>query len=237
MVMFLVITLLLIISVIIMFYMLKKTCKELNKKSKQYFTKKGQEYLDEIKVEKEEIKQNEEIKYEDSEKKETFVCVNNDSEYEIKNLFEIVQKVNEKFDINYEDIIKKFLNENVDLHDSERYDKLNKMKSYIDNIGLYDILTNEDHDFLEKIKSDLGAIDSEIMSFYLEGKNKFDIQDFVNYVENEIERSNPLVFVYVGDKDMNFDHLGNNIKTIYTKGIYKGIRIVYKNCMYDYSLS
>ena len=237
MVMFLVITLLLIISVIIMFYMLKKTCKELNKKSKQYFTKKGQEYLDDIKVEKEETTQNEDTKNEDNEKKETFVCLNNDSEYEIKNLFEIVHKVNEKFDINYEEIIKKFINENVDLQINEKYDKLSKMKSYIDNIGLYNILTNGEPNYLDKLKSDLGAIDKDIMSFYLEGKTKFDIQDFVNYIENEMERNNPLVFIYVGDKDMNFDHLGNNVKTIYSKGIYKGIRIVYKNCMYDYSLS
>ena len=35
----------------------------------------------------------------------------------------------------------------------------------------------------------------------------------------------------------NYDYLSKYVKTVYSKDIYKGIRIVYRNKIYDYSLN
>ena len=39
------------------------------------------------------------------------------------------------------------------------------------------------------------------------------------------------------DKNENYDYLSDNIKTIYSTDIYKGIKIKYQNKIYDYSLN
>ena len=58
-----------------------------------------------------------------------------------------------------------------------------------------------------------------------------------NYLDFEIGKYDPNVYVYVGDKSVNYDKLDKRIKTIYNSKIYKGIKIVYKNILYDFSLS
>ena len=63
------------------------------------------------------------------------------------------------------------------------------------------------------------------------------IDNFMNYLEELIDLNNPTILVYVGNKEENYDHLSKYIKTKYTKDIYRGIRIIYKNKMYDFSLS
>ena len=49
--------------------------------------------------------------------------------------------------------------------------------------------------------------------------------------------NNPTITVYVGDKNESYDNLSKYIKTIYSKDIYKGIKIKYQNKIYDYSLN
>ena len=62
-------------------------------------------------------------------------------------------------------------------------------------------------------------------------------EEFINYLDFEIGKYDPNVYVYVGDKSVNYDKLDKRIKTIYNSKIYKGIKIVYKNILYDFSLS
>jgi hypothetical protein len=47
----------------------------------------------------------------------------------------------------------------------------------------------------------------------------------------------PTIYVIVGGEDENYDKLDDRIKTIFDDRVYKGIKIIYKNKLYDYSLS
>ena len=85
--------------------------------------------------------------------------------------------------------------------------------------------------------SHLRLIDEDIYNEFFLGKDEFNIEDFINYLDFEIGKYDPNVYVYVGDKSVNYDKLDKRIKTIYNSKIYKGIKIVYKNILYDFSLS
>ena len=60
---------------------------------------------------------------------------------------------------------------------------------------------------------------------------------FIDYITELLDLNSPRVLVYVGKKDENYDYLSKYIKTVYSRDIYKGIKIVYRNKIYDYSLN
>ena len=63
------------------------------------------------------------------------------------------------------------------------------------------------------------------------------MNDFLEYLEVEIRKSDPVIYIEVGDKDLNYDQWDARIKTVYNDKIYKGIRIRYQDKLYDYSLT
>ena len=208
----------LILMTLAIFFLLKYEVKKMNEKAKVYFTLKTQEYTSDV-LEKEPkaviIKNIEEEKKE-KEKSTSVIYVDQKDDYVID---------------------KKFIKENVNNQDSYHYDKLIEMKDYINKVGIYNIVVNDDSNFIQDIKSHLRLIDEDIYNEFFLGKDEFNIEDFINYLDFEIGKYDPNVYVYVGDKSVNYDKLDKRIKTIYNSKIYKGIKIVYKNILYDFSLS
>ena len=237
MVTFIVISVLLLVCIALTFIVLNKFTKDVNNEAKKYFTKKGQEYIDEIKKEEKEENNKELETNIVSEKNDTFICVEDKNKYEINNLFELMKDVDQKFNLNYEKIIKVFAEQEISPLEKERYERLLKIKKYIEQVGVYNLVTTEDvkmiDDFIENVKK----IDSKVYNDFQYSRKKFKIQEFSNFIDNELEKYDPNVYVLVGSKQMNYDYIGKNVKTVYNKKIYKGIKIIYRNSMYDYSLS
>ena len=67
-------------------------------------------------------------------------------------------------------------------------------------------------------------------------KKKFNIIKLSNELENLISLENPSIYIYVGNKNENYDKLHKNIQTKYDENIIEGIRIEYKGKIYDYSI-
>ena len=63
------------------------------------------------------------------------------------------------------------------------------------------------------------------------------IENFVIYLDQLVDLNSPKVVILVGSKHENYDHLSEYIETKYNDKIYRGIKIVYKNRVYDFSLS
>lgn len=229
----------LILMTLAIFFLLKYEVKKMNEKAKVYFTLKTQEYTSDV-LEKEPkavIVKNIEEEKKEKEKSTSVIYVDQKDDYVIDNLFSVMKHVDDKFSIDPISIIKKFINENVNNQDSYHYDKLIEMKDYINKVGIYNIVVNDDSNFIQDIKSHLRLIDEDIYNEFFLGKDEFNIEDFINYLDFEIGKYDPNVYVYVGDKSVNYDKLDKRIKTIYNSKIYKGIKIVYKNILYDFSLS
>ena len=93
------------------------------------------------------------------------------------------------------------------------------------------------NDGVYKYTDDLRLIDEDIFMEYYSGKDVFEVEEFCNFLDYEIGKCDPTIYVYVGNTKSNYDKIDKRIKTIYSDDIYKGVKIVYLNKMYDFSLS
>lgn len=235
MTMFLVICFLLIICILIIFLVLKKAFNDVSVKAKSYFVKVVQDHADTIKVE-EEKKHQEEKPKDLKEKKDLVLCVDNNNHYEINDLFDIVKNVEDKFNINYEKIIGYFVDHNQNDKDFTKYQNLCKIKMKIEEVGVFNILTSSNKNIMGQLIQFIKNSDVSVYQDYFVNRKKFDLQEFLSFLENEINKYDPHIYVLVGNKAINYDYLGENVKTIFNDKIVKGIRVIYKNVMYDYSL-
>ena len=111
------------------------------------------------------------------------------------------------------------------------------LSDYILDLGVYQILTTNEENFIENVEREIEKIDHKIYHRYIMMNDEFEIEDFLNYVENEMGTCDPTIYVIVGGEEENYDRLDDRIKTIFDDRVYKGIKIIYKNKLYDYSLS
>ena len=231
----------------VLFFLVKKEIDDINNKCKVYFTRKAQEYTDSINREEKndssedtnDAKEVKGIKEENKNAKTSVVYVEKKANYEINDLLKIMKKIDDKFDVNNINIIKSFIKSYVsdDENKLSRYKSLQEMKKFIDKIGIFNIITNDDEELVDRIIKHLTLIDEDIFMEFYSGKDIFEVEEFCNFLDYEIGKCDPTIYVYVGSNKKNYDEIDKRIKTIYSDDIYKGIKIVYLNKLYDYSLS
>ncbi len=232
-----------------MFFVLRKTVKTINNQTKLYFVDKLQEY-DHLITEKEAQLEtiDKEIKDKESQREEkelssdnsnyefdyNIIDLINKTRYQDKNIYTLNKKIDEKFDLDYEGIIKKFIS-CIKENNQFNFCKNIKNKFTSENIYLLKSLPNNLKE--EKIKELLNDQEYKIYSLYKEINKENNVDGFIDYLNELIDLNNPKIIVYVGDKNENYDHINENVKTIYKDDIYKGIKIKYQNKIYDYSLN
>lgn len=247
---FIIVSLIIAFLVFLMFIILRKTVRIVNSQTKSYFVNKLQGY-DEIIAEKENklqeidelIKNREKGIKEDNNKElskggyvfdKNVIDLLNETKYQDKNVLEINKLIDEKFVVNYEELIKDFLSlsdENTDYEfclnlrgkfDSDTIYRLKSMMIDDREIEIKKMLTNKEYKVYEAFK--LIVMDNSI-------------ENFIDYLDQLVDLNNPRITILVGSKSENYDHLSENIKTIFNDKIYRGIKIIYKNRVYDFSLS
>lgn len=237
------------ILVVLMFFVLKTTVKKINKQTKQYFVDKAQEYDYMIDEKLEKLSQiNQELKEKELNKEEENNSINsanyefdyriidllNKTKYQDKNIFEINKMIDEKFDIDYVGIIKEFIS-NID--DNGAYQFVINLRSKFNSDIIYKLKILSDEEQVELLNKNLNDKELEIYKAYLKINKKHDLDSFIDYLNELVDLNTPNITIYVGNKTENYDYLSKHIKTIYSKDIYKGIKIIYKNKIYDYSLN
>lgn len=232
-----------------MFLILKKTVKVVNSQTKTYFVDKLQAY-DSLIDEKEqklneidELLKNKELslKSEDKNIKKdgyefdyNIIDLFNSTEYQNKELLKITKLIDEKFDFNHEKVIKEFLKciKNVDKYEF----CINLRNKFTSNV-IYDVKTLLEEEIDDYMKNLLNNNEFEVYLLFKDLNGKFIIEDFIDYLDRLVELNNPMIIIYVSNKKENYDYLSKYIKTIVSDDIYSGIKIVYKNKVYDFSLS
>ena len=232
-----------------MFVILKKTVRIVNSQTKSYFVNKLQGYDDLIRDKESKLSEIDEL-IKDKEKgiKEdnthndvktgyafdtNVIDLLNSTQYQDKNIFELNKKIEEKFIINYEDLLKDFLS---NIKDNNKYDFTLKLRNKFtpDEIYKIETLLPEERDkYLKELLTDEEYKVYEIFVI----SNKFNMVDFIDYLNRLIELNNPTVTVLVPNKNINYDYIDSKIKTKVSDNIYRGIKIIYKNKVYDFSLN
>lgn len=242
--------LVIVVLVLFMFFILKGTVKKINTQTKLYFVDKLQEYdyLINQKEEKlnlinQEIREKEELRVPDSvdAKKKTYefdyqiIDLLNKTKYQDKNIFEINKSIDEKFNIDYIGLLKSFLDKVVD---DETYQFCVNFRNKFTSDVVYQLKIMDLDKQSEYLREFLDESEYYIYELYLSRALKdSSVDGFLDYLNELMDLNSPNVLVYVGSKAINYDHLSKYIKTIYSKDIYKGLRIIYRKRIYDYSLN
>ena len=248
-ILFIVAIVIVFILVILMFIILRNTVKKINSQTKLYFVDKLQEYDYMIDDKLEQLNQiNEEIKEKELKREEKDTSANskhydfdyriidllNKTVYQDKNYFELNKEIDEKFQMDYVALIKEFLNR---IKDDGAYQFCINLRNKFTSDEIYKLkimLPLEQEEYLKKF---LDEDEYKIFVIYQKLNKNYSIDGFLDYLDELVDLNNPSILVYVGKKDENYDYLSKYIKTIYSKDIYKGIKIIYRKKIYDYSLN
>ena len=232
-----------------MFLILKKTVKIVNSQTKSYFVNKLQNYdnLIEAKENKlneiEELIKNREIglkeeKEENKGKEYNFdtdvIDLLNQTKYQDKNVFELNKKIDEKFIINYEELIKDFLSFT---DDNKAYEFCLNLRNKFDSDTIYKFKTIIPSKLDEAYREYLNDREYSVYEAFKLVTVQNTIENFIDYLDRMKELNSPYIKILVGSRNENYNYLSEYIETIFSSKIYRGIKIIYKNKIYDFSLS
>ena len=238
-----------IVLVSILFFSLRSTVKRIDINTKKYFIDKLQDYdylIEEKKkvlneLEKR-IEKNKEIISKET-NVEKIVCSSENDEYygELnipkymeENLFEKYKAIKEKFSFDEEGLVIDFIN-NIEGNDSRDYFLLSKIRKMFDNKKIYEILKLRIKDQKKYISDMLSENEFIILEKYIKLDN-VKINTLITKLDMVLEKNAPVLYVYTGEKNKNFDYISPIIKTEYDETINEGIKINYKGIIYDFSL-
>ena len=237
-----------ILLVVAMSLILKNAVKTIDDKSKSYFVDKLKEYdylidekekkLSELESELEKRKNGLKDNIEGASKPSydfdtSIIDLLTETSYLDKNIFEINKRIEEKFIINYEDLIKDFLS---NIKDDNRYDFCLNLRNKFTPEEIYKIEIMLDEDREKYLKEFLTKEEYMVYEIFI-SSNRFNMEDFIDYLNRLIELNDPTVTVLVPSKNVNYDYIDSKIKTKVSDNIYRGIKILYRNKVYDFSLN
>ena len=121
--------------------------------------------------------------------------------------------------------------------DSKDYNFCLNLREKFDSELIYRLKSMMDSDKEEELKKILTAKEYKIYEAFKVIIDDKSIESFVVYLDQLVDLNSPKVVILVGSKHENYDHLSKYIETKYNDKIYRGLKIVYKNKVYDFSLS
>ncbi len=236
--------------VFIMFQILKKTVSIVNEQTKSYFVNKLQGYDDIIREKENKLHEiSESIKDKEKGIKEEnnnsqvinnyafdteVIDLFNSTKYKDKSIFELNKRIDEKFVVNYEELVRDFLSF---CDDSKDYEFCYNLRHKFDSEIIYQFKSLLPSEVDDNMKNFLTAKEYKIYDAFKAIISEHTIENFIDYLDQLVDLNNPKITILVGNKSENYDHLSDYIVTKYNDKIYRGLKIIYKNKVYDFSLS
>ena len=230
--------------IVTVYFILKSILGNVNEKGKEYFTLK----LSEI----DKSNQGSRVKEEEEKEKEIVQVLlpnelnqgdgsvvlyqsKNVNDFDVKDILQVIKKIDSKFNYDERYIVEEFVNQTKADNSKEKYDKLVQVKKYIEKVGIYNLLRKTDAE-IKEFKDEVSKIDSDLLYTYERINEVFDLENFIGYLDIEIKKNDPTIYVLVGNKNVSFNEVSEKVKTMYREEVYRGIKIVYRGNIYDYSL-
>ena len=228
---------------------LRRTVRIVNSQTKSYFVNKLQGYDDLIEDKEnklqlldEEIKNKEKgIKEEKQERANSVYAFDtnvidllNGAKYQNENIFELNKKIDENFVVNYEELIRDFLSL---CDDSKDYEFCLNLRKKFDSKTIYNLKILLKDEYEKAIKNLLDNKEYKVYEAFKIMNTENTVDNFIDYLDQLIDLNNPKIKVLVGNKNENYDYLNEKIETIVSDKIYRGIKIIYRAKVYDFSLS
>jgi len=236
-----------ILLILIMFLLLKRLIFKVNQQSMDYFVDKLKVYdtlIDEKEKKLEELNGLIEHKSQELNKKEEEKDKNNQPVflydlgnviYKDKDIFKKMKEVDKKFTIDNEEILRKFFQNTFDTETVKDYNRYYRVRKKFTQDVVFSLMTQKESTQKEKIKELLGD-SGELLDDFMKSNKVFNLKKFISYLNKVIDNLDPHVYVYVGDKNLNYDNLNEYVRTEFDDSIFKGFKIIYRGKLYDYSI-
>lgn len=236
------------ILIFLMFLILRHTVKIVNDQTRSYFVNKLQNYDDLILDKENKLNELEELirdkQKSDNSKSELnkesgyafdteVIDLFNQTKYRDNSVLALNKKIDEEFVVNYEELIKDFVSL---AKGKNNYDFCVNLRNKFTSDVIYEIKTKTDVEKHEYYKKLLTKEEYKIYEAFQVIVNNNSVEDFISYLDQLVDLNNPKIVILVGNKKENYDYLSKYIETIYSDKIYKGIKIMYHNKIYDFSL-
>ncbi len=162
------------------------------------------------------------------------VVIPKGADYQDEKMFEKYRKIKGVFNFSYENKIREFLDTYLDENNELYYIYLG-IKENLTHKVVYKISTynSEEQKIIinELLKDDIKQYVKDLIDV-----KKFSVAKFVNELETRIMQTDPKIYIYVSNVNLNFNHLDDQIETIYDENLTEGFKIKYKGKIYDYSI-
>ena len=247
---FLVVCLIIAFLVTLMFLVLRKTVRIVNDQTKSYFVNKLQGYDDLIQDKENKLEEIDKLIKEKEKgiKEETdaasknlgyafdtdVIDLFNATQYRDKNVLELNRLIDENFVVNYEELIKDFL---TLCKDSKDYDFCLNLRNKFTSDIVYELKCLLHDDMEKNLAMMLSKKEYKVYEAFKLMTAEDTIDNFIDYLDQLVDLNNPRILILVGNKNENYNYLSNYIETVYNDKIYRGIKIVYRGKIYDFSLS
>ena len=249
-ILFVIVSLIIAFLIFLMFLVLRKTVRIVNAQTKSYFVNKLQGYDDlihdkELKLsEIDELIKNKELGIREENNKEnrkgeyafdtSVIDLLNATQYQDMNIFELNKRIDENFVVNYEELVNDFL---TLCDDSKDYNFCLNLRDKFSSDMIYELKSLPHLDMENKLREILDSKEYKVYDAFKLIVSEHSIDNFIDYLDQLVDLNNPKVKILVGSRNENYDHLSEYIETVFNDKIYRGIKIIYRNKVYDFSLS
>jgi hypothetical protein len=160
------------------------------------------------------------------------------AEYRENTFFQNYRELQKTFDIDREKIILEFIQKHQDKKEEQKYNILIGFKEKFNQEAIYEMLLLTSEEQLNIVKDVMNEKEKQMINLdsFVENKKHFTIIKLLNYLTEEIRQIDPTIYVYVGNRNYNYDYIDKRIKTKIYKNMIEGIIIKYKEKIYDYSI-
>ena len=123
--------------------------------------------------------------------------------------------------------------------DMDRYLLANSVLEQMNYQAVYDLSSFDSVEQLKLMDEILYEKEKTLLEEYVEpmiDAQEFDIHDFLSYLEEIRSKESPILTAYMGEEGEDYSHISDNIVCEYDDNVCEGIRIIYQNRVYDYSI-
>lgn len=101
---------------------------------------------------------------------------------------------------------------------------------------LYDIIVMQETEQIEYLKALLDAEEDAFLLDYAEETGSFDLLAFQNYLTDYVRGHEQEVYIRTGNPEELKGLEDAHVHVLYDEGVHEGVRVSYKNTVYDFSL-
>ena len=123
--------------------------------------------------------------------------------------------------------------------DFQRFTVAQSMLNALNDEALYDLCSftgREQLRFLnEELKGDANKLLEEFVQPLTDAED-FDCLELYNWLKQIVREESPYLMAYLGEEEEDYSHVSHYVICQYDKNVCEGIRVIYQNKLYDYSV-